>query len=207
MMAFTIKEITTYREKIQRSDFICSLYPISNQEEMKAALSKHQKDNANATHNCYAYILGSSQQVQYYSDAGEPSGTAGKPMLNALLRSEITNVLAVVTRHFGGIKLGVKGLIEAYGSVVAKAILGAELVPYIEYINLIVNCDYNINETVLRYCRDNKALIEDLAYADYVTISIKYPQTDFDGFKAFLDGLKMHSRLDYYSPEMKPEDI
>ncbi|PKN75359.1 MAG: elongation factor [Candidatus Cloacimonetes bacterium HGW-Cloacimonetes-2] len=206
-MAFTIREIITYREKIQRSDFICSLYPISNQEEMRAALSKHQKDNATATHNCYAYILGSDQQVQYYSDAGEPSGTAGKPMLNALLRGELTNVLAVVTRHFGGIKLGVKGLIEAYGSVVAEAILKAERQQFIEYIKVIVNCDYNINETVVRYCRDNNALIEDLVYADSVTISIKYPQTDFDGLRAFLDGLKMHSRLDYTSPEMTPEEI
>ncbi|MDZ4182239.1 MAG: YigZ family protein, partial [Candidatus Cloacimonadaceae bacterium] len=114
MQLFTVSEISYTAQKIQRSEFIAWLYPAQNVDQARELIAAHNKAHADATHNCYAYVIGFDRETQYYSDAGEPSGTAGKPMLNALLSASMTNVLAIVTRHFGGIKLGVRGLIEAY---------------------------------------------------------------------------------------------
>ncbi len=109
----------TYEEKIKRSIFIANLEPCRSESEARDFLTRITSQHRNATHNCRAYIIGGTE---YSSDDGEPSGTAGKPILNAIKRSELVNVMVIVTRYFGGVKLGVRGLIDAYGMTAAKAL-------------------------------------------------------------------------------------
>lgn len=107
---------------IEKSRFIATIAPVSTEEEAQAFIQRMSKEFWDATHNCTAYAIGPRQEQQRSSDNGEPSGTAGKPMLEVLKKTAITNVAVVVTRYFGGIKLGAGGLIRAYSHSVAKAV-------------------------------------------------------------------------------------
>lgn len=107
---------------IEKSRFIATIAPVSTEEEAHAFIQRMSKEFWDATHNCTAYAIGPRQEQQRSSDNGEPSGTAGKPMLEVLKKTAITNVAVVVTRYFGGIKLGAGGLIRAYSHSVAKAV-------------------------------------------------------------------------------------
>lgn len=107
---------------IEKSHFIATIAPVSTEEEAQAFIQRISKEFWDATHNCTAYAIGPRQEQQRSSDNGEPSGTAGKPMLEVLKKTTITNVAVVVTRYFGGIKLGAGGLIRAYSHSVAKAV-------------------------------------------------------------------------------------
>ena len=107
---------------IEKSRFIATIAPVSTEEEAQAFMQRISKEFWDATHNCTAYAIGPRQEQQRSSDNGEPSGTAGKPMLEVLKKTTITNVAVVVTRYYGGIKLGAGGLIRAYSHSVAKAV-------------------------------------------------------------------------------------
>ncbi|MEF3694832.1 MAG: YigZ family protein [Candidatus Cloacimonadota bacterium] len=196
-MACILLSTCKHQEKIQRSEFICVLYPVTSSEEIRGALSRHQKEYATATHNCYAYVLGENQSTRYYSDAGEPAGTAGKPILNALLRGELTNTLAVVTRYYGGIKLGVKGLIEAYGGVTGATIELAEKTVYRETSRLELSCDYPCFELVQRYSHAHEIALGEAEYALEVKFCLQCPTDSLDNLKQFLDGLSRQHVLNY----------
>jgi len=183
--------------KIQRSRFIACLYPVANPDEARKHLSEHAKQYADATHNCYAYICGFNGEVTYYSDAGEPGGTAGKPILNVLLRAELTNILAVVTRYYGGIKLGVKGLIEAYGSSVEAAVQMVELVIARQMINYEVTCDYSSFEHLKHKATELQGSIIDVHYGQSVSSKLSIPAENNLIFIEILDGYRTQSRLDY----------
>ncbi len=114
-------------EIIERSKFICYLKGIENEEEAKAFISEIKKKHSLATHNCYAYIADEKGLVQKFSDDGEPQGTAGMPMLSVLKNRKIYKTVAVVTRYFGGIKLGTGGLSRAYGGAVSECLKEAEI--------------------------------------------------------------------------------
>ena len=108
----------------KKSRFIAAVRPIKTEEEALSFVQERRKLHWNARHHCYAYVLGRNQEIMRFSDDGEPGGTAGKPMLEVLLREEIHNAVVVVTRYFGGILLGAGGLLRAYQSAV-RAGLGA----------------------------------------------------------------------------------
>ena len=130
----------TYEEKIKRSVFIANLEVCHNELEAKDFLNRISSLHHNATHNCRAYIL--FPEREYSSDDGEPSGTAGKPILNAIKRSGLVNVMIVVTRYFGGVKLGVRGLIDAYGGVSDTALNMAGRVERVMTREFNVSLDY-----------------------------------------------------------------
>ena len=114
--------------KIKRSKFIANLKRVDSIDEAKKFISEMSKNFKDATHNCWAYrVLELGKLVEHYSDAGEPPGSAGLPILNALRRFDLVNVAVVVTRYFGGVKLGIKGLRSAYHDVVLKALQDAEI--------------------------------------------------------------------------------
>lgn len=124
----TVEGMIENKINIERSIFITTLRGIDDEYEAKSFISEVNKKYADATHNCPAYrVIGKNEIIEFSSDAGEPSGTAGLPMLNVLRRSELVNVAVVVTRYFGGIKLGIRGLIDAYSTSVEKAIEKAKL--------------------------------------------------------------------------------
>ena len=116
-----IKDIIDNTIVIDKSKFITTLYPVETVEEINLILANVRKKYYDATHNCYAYIIDNGN-IQKCSDDGEPSKTAGFPMLDALKKNNLTNILAITTRYFGGIKLGAGGLIRAYSSSVSEAL-------------------------------------------------------------------------------------
>lgn len=107
---------------IKKSRFIGHVRVVTTEEEARAAVKEIARSDPSANHHCWAYRVGTPFVKEYFSDAGEPSGTAGKPILGAIQREDVTNTVVVVTRHFGGIKLGVRGLIEAYGKSASAAL-------------------------------------------------------------------------------------
>lgn len=115
-----------YKEKGSR--FIAFAYPVSDVEEIKAILDKTRKENHEARHHCYAYMLGHKRDVWRINDDGEPSGTAGKPILGQINSFGLTNILIVISRYFGGTLLGVSGLLNAYRAASHDAILNADIV-------------------------------------------------------------------------------
>ena len=115
-----------YKEK--GSKFIASAFTVTSEEEVKKALAEVKKKYFDARHHCYAYMIGPDKQCFRSSDDGEPSGTAGKPILNQILSKDVTNVCVVVTRYFGGIKLGVSGLINAYKTAAREALDNAVVI-------------------------------------------------------------------------------
>jgi len=115
----SIREITTYKWIIKKSEFICTLIPCNDPNDIDTIIHQYQDKYHDATHNCIAYIVGNQKKA---NDNGEPSGTAGLPMLDVLEKNELTNIIAIVTRYFGGIKLGAGGLTRAYRQSVADAL-------------------------------------------------------------------------------------
>lgn len=196
-MPYTTIKPATYETKILRSRFIAWLYPASNPEEAREQLNEHCKHYSDATHNCYAYICGINQETSYYSDAGEPGGTAGKPILNAMLRGEITNCLAVVTRYYGGIKLGVKGLIDAYGQTVEQCISKAELVIARQLTRYTITCDYPTYESLKHKIAVFEAKFEKLEYSKDVCFVISFPVIHEAELQEILAGYATQNRLHY----------
>jgi uncharacterized YigZ family protein len=115
-----------YKEK--GSKFIASAFTVMSEEEVKQALAEVKKKYYDARHHCYAYMIGPDKDCFRSSDDGEPSGTAGKPILNQILSKEVTNVCVIVVRYFGGIKLGVSGLINAYKTAAREALDNATII-------------------------------------------------------------------------------
>lgn len=200
-MAKTINEQRQTEIKILRSRFIATLYPVQNASEVKNLLLEHNQLYADATHNCYAYILGINQETTYYADAGEPSGTAGKPILNELLRHGLTNILAVVTRYFGGVKLGVKGLIEAYGEAVATALADAEITEMKNLHFLEVESDYQGFEALKHKATEWEASISDVTYAESVSCTLAIPDENLLAALEILDGYTHIFRLLYHKKQ------
>ena len=129
--------------KIKRSLFIGHLAPCKSERDARAFLGKVKAEHRNATHNCWAYYLG-DPETEHCSDDGEPSGTAGKPILHAVGRSGMVNLMVVVTRYFGGVKLGVRGLIDAYGQTAEDAVSKVRRVLRIRSRRLEICLPYSI---------------------------------------------------------------
>ena len=201
MMPSTIKAPAKANIKIQRSEFIAFLFPVEDAESVQNILQRHQQEYSDATHNCYAYILGWDSETQYYSDAGEPGGTAGKPILNSLLRSELTGVLAIVTRYYGGIKLGVKGLIDAYTTATTMAVESAKLLTYREYLRYQIDTEYSYLDIIRHQVASLKGEEEEAEYSERVLLKVKVPVSAAEGFSEFLDGYKGPGRLEYHLEE------
>ncbi|MBH8622985.1 MULTISPECIES: IMPACT family protein [Spiroplasma] len=121
---------------IKKSRFICLLQKVTSEQAALAFIKTNQQLNAN--HNCYAYIIGKNQNIMRKYDDGEPSNTAGKPILDILLHHHLTNVVCLVIRYFGGIKLGAGGLIRAYANSVKMNLKNSELIPFLETKEIII---------------------------------------------------------------------
>jgi len=120
-----------YEGTITRSRFIGSLFPVNSPEQAREFIYTVSKKYHDSSHNCWAYIVGLDGEMSHSSDAGEPSGTAGKPILGVLQKNDLTNAVIVVSRYFGGVKLGIRGLIEAYRDTASNVVKTAKIVPLI----------------------------------------------------------------------------
>lgn len=165
---------------IKKSKFIARAVHITTEEEAQAYLRDGKKQYWDARHNCYAYQLGMNLEKQKSSDDGEPSGTAGKPILEVLKNKGLTNTLIVVTRYFGGIKLGTGGLIRAYGTAAVAALDNAIIEDYIDCRILYLQTDYSFLSATERLLPDFEAVITKRDFADFVGLTVEVPEDKFD---------------------------
>ncbi|WP_285117732.1 YigZ family protein [Lactococcus petauri] len=171
-MTITIKEDFIAEEEIKKSRFVCHLKRVYTEEEARAFISEIKKEHHKANHNCSAFTLGDRQEIQRSSDDGEPSGTAGVPMLEILKKREITNVCAVVTRYFGGIKLGAGGLIRAYAGSVGHALDQVGLVKFVTQEQLILTLDYGNYDGLQRFLSSQGLVISESEFLSDVTVKL-----------------------------------
>ena len=165
----TIKKAIQSEINIKKSQFICTLVPTKSKAESKAVIQKLNEQYNDATHNCTAYIVNDGEG---FDDDGEPGGTAGKPMINVLRKNELHNVTAVVTRYFGGIKLGAGGLVRAYSKSVMEAIGEAEILEIEEYDVYEIVFEYSDIKTADSEVRNNSLDVINKEYSDKVNYEI-----------------------------------
>ena len=164
---------------VKKSRFIAALKYVETAEEANEYIKNKKKQYHDARHNCSCYIV-KNGAVSKSSDDGEPSGTAGRPMLEVIEGEGICNVVCVVTRYFGGVLLGTGGLVRAYQDAVKAALEDATFLKTIEVNSLEVTIDYNQWPLIEKLCRDRKLHIDDTSYTQNVTAVIKVPIADTD---------------------------
>ncbi|MGL4953515.1 MAG: YigZ family protein [Culicoidibacterales bacterium] len=177
MNYFGVKTANHYEIQIEKSRFICYFSPATSPELAQNFIDIIKKENWDATHNCSAYIVGDQQQFQKTNDDGEPSGTAGVPMLEVLKKRNLTNIVVVVTRYFGGIKLGAGGLVRAYTQSVVTALnhqaVLIEKVPQLK-IQFMLPFDlaFKVENTLRSDCRFTVERVE--YYSEAVTFFVLF---------------------------------
>lgn len=166
---------STTEEK--NSDFLTFLHPVTSREEAMTHVDEYRKQYPDASHVCWAYVIGNTRQpkTQAFSDDGEPSGTAGKPMLHVLTERDVGNSLAVVVRYFGGVKLGAGGLVRAYSGAVSEAVNRAQLIQVTPSVQVNVMVDFARETKVRHLVNLHQGQIVVVAYASEVSIDISLP--------------------------------
>ncbi|RLL65636.1 YigZ family protein [Streptomyces sp. Z26] len=182
----TLAREGVHETEVNRSRFRCALAPAADEAEARAFLARVRAAHPTAGHHCWAYVLGADGSVQRASDDGEPGGTAGVPMLQMLLRRETRYVVAVVSRWFGGTKLGAGGLIRAYGGAVGEAL---------DAVGTVVRERFRLAEVTVghdragRLANDLRAAgrdVRDVAYGTEVTFTVGLPEADVGTFGGWL---------------------
>ena len=167
-----------YKEK--GSKFITYAYPVSTEDEIKEHIAQLKKEYYDARHHCYAYMLGADKKNFRANDDGEPSSTAGKPILGQILSNDLTNILIVVVRYFGGTKLGASGLIHAYKTAAADAISNAEILD--KTVNDIydIHFDYLVMNDIMKIIKDEQPeqLGQDFNLTCKITLSIRQSEVE-----------------------------
>lgn len=159
----------SYRDK--GSKFLSHAYPVQNENEIKEKLQELKKEHPSARHHCYAWRLGVDGAAYRANDDGEPSGTAGKPILNQLLSSQLTNVLIVVVRYFGGTLLGVAGLIQAYKLAAADAIINSDIAEKFVLFEYELHFEGEDTGAVMKLLNEEEAKIISTGYDQENTIT------------------------------------
>jgi len=173
------------RAKIMRkkSRFIALCHHASSQEEVSSLLEKTRHTYHDASHRCYAYrLLGEGAPVVYSSDAGEPAGSAGLPILQQIQKHGLYNVLVIVVRYFGGTKLGIGGLIHAYGDATAEALAAAKIVTKKQEIRLSVHFPPEISSRVMGLIHRHPARVEDVKYEQDAQVLVALPVSCVERF-------------------------
>lgn len=169
---YTVKEYGEKEINIQKSRFIGYVQRVETEEEAQKFIKKIQKKHHDATHNCFAYMIGENDQIQKANDDGEPSGTAGIPILEVIKRQNLKNTAVVVTRYFGGIKLGAGGLIRAYGKTTAEAIKATGVVKRQLMQGIAVKIDYSLIGQLENELRNSNHIIDSIDYQEKVTFNV-----------------------------------
>ena len=171
----------------KRSRFIAQLHPIHSEEEAISYIENIRKQYYDARHNCYAYIVGENASIQRFSDDGEPSGTAGRPILDVLLANHLTDCVLIVTRYFGGILLGAGPLARAYGQSAALAVADAKENGLIGTLlvgqKLIVQCDYNYLGKLQYLFLQNDITPLSILYEETVTFTLPVENSKLSSLK------------------------
>ncbi|MGF2617955.1 YigZ family protein [Rossellomorea vietnamensis] len=166
----TVKEAGQHEINIERSRFIAHIKRAESEEEAQEFINTIKKDHSNANHNCSAYMIGEHNLIQKANDDGEPSGTAGVPMLEVLKKRDLKDTVVVVTRYFGGIKLGAGGLIRAYGKAVSEGLNAVGIVERTLMRVMKTKIDYTLLGKVENEVRSSKYPLKEIHYLDTVEI-------------------------------------
>jgi uncharacterized YigZ family protein len=181
--------------KIKRSKFIAHLFYAETIKDAKNYISEISGKHNLANHNCWAYIVGDNANIFHSSDAGEPSGTAGQPMLNMLKKYEMTNIACVVTRYFGGVKLGIRGLIEAYGEAVEAAIKSEKLIKLVKTKEYSIETNYAFAETLKYKISQLEAKLIEIQYSDLVLMKFQVEMHLSANLEKYLNELSSAGKL------------
>ena len=181
---YTIAENSEYEIVMRGSRFICTLKRVEDEEDAKAFIQQIKKEHWKTTHNCSAYLIGDRDEIQRAHDDGEPSGTAGVPMLEVLKKNDLKYVAAVVTRYFGGTKLGAGGLIRAYSKSVSSTLKEVGIVE--RSIQVPVNCtvSYSASGKLENTLIQSDYTVIDTLYTDQVTFVVGIPADHVEAFQS-----------------------
>ena len=182
---------TVYQESVheiieKKSRFIANVFPVKSPEDAAHCVEQVRKRHAGANHHCFAYVLGEQFQTQRCVDDGEPSQTAGKPILDVLLGKEIHDTLIVVTRYFGGTLLGTGGLVRAYGRAAKEGLLASTIITKVYGGICYIKIDYNEVGKVQYLLGQEELLIVNSEYSDVVKIEVLIPAADAKRIQAEL---------------------
>lgn len=182
----TVARAGVHETEINRSRFICALAPVATEQEAQDFVARVRREHPAASHNCFAYVIGADASVQKASDDGEPGGTAGVPMLQMLTRREMRYVAAVVTRYYGGVKLGAGGLIRAYGGAVGEALDAVGTITRMRFRLATVTVGHQRAGRLENDLRATGRAVREVRYAEAVTIGIALPDAEVEEFRAWL---------------------
>ncbi|MBF4489913.1 YigZ family protein [Psychrobacter sp. N25K4-3-2] len=181
----TLKRAVTARLEIKKSDFIAYAYPVHSREQAMFHVEQLRVKYADARHYCWAYIIGDPDNTTSagFDDDGEPSGTAGRPILNVLQHKSIGNVIIIVVRYFGGIKLGAGGLTRAYAGSAQAAVDQMTLSPYVAMAQVQILAEF-ATEAQCRYVVESlNGSIDDVTYSKQVTLTVTLAEADIETLK------------------------
>lgn len=174
---------------INKSRFIGYSMPINSEEEALEFIEQIKTKHRDATHNVYAYVFGENSNVQRFSDDGEPSGTAGIPALEVINKEDLRNVVVVVTRYYGGVKLGGGGLIRAYTKGAKIGIDAGVIVDMTLHTKLKISIDYTLYGRIENYLMVNEYTVDDLQFEADVTIYLAVEKSKIEEFKTSITNL------------------
>ena len=186
---------------IKKSRFLGRVMPVSGRAEAYAEVARLKALHPGAVHVCWALLAGGQSAAV---DDGEPSGTAGRPMLDVLRHQQLEGVLATVVRYFGGIKLGAGGLVRAYTDTVATALQQAERVPIIRQVVLGCRVGYELEGVLRRELAAREGVLLDVAHAADVSVQLQLPEPQAEAFRAWLDDAG-HGRVQWFEAEKADE--
>ncbi len=175
---------------INKSRFITKLIKINNEDEIKIKLDYIKKEYKDATHYCYAYITGNTKR---FNDDGEPGGTAGMPILNVLENNNLTNILCVVIRYFGGIKLGAGGLVRAYTKTVTEALNNTKIIDLADGFSVRLEFDYNKIKIIDNILKDIKINYKE--YDENIIYEFLIEKNKFNGIKKELENNSINLKI------------
>ena len=183
----TIRSLATGTYSEKRSKFLAFAMPVRSVEEVKQIVAEYQKKYYDARHVCYAYMLGAERTDFRANDNGEPSGTAGKPILGQINSNELTDILIVVVRYFGGVKLGTSGLIVAYRLAAAEAIAAAEIIEKTVDEEVAFCFDYVYMNDVMRIVKEENPQIVSQGFDNGCTMTLRIRKDSMPRLKARLE--------------------
>ena len=186
---------------IQKSRFIGHIKRTETEEEAQAFIKQIKKEHNQATHNCSAYLIGEHDQIQKANDDGEPSGTAGVPMLEVLKKNELKDTTIVVTRYYGGIKLGAGGLIRAYSKSTSEALKATGIVKRQLMKNISITVEYPLLGKIENELHQKNHLIIGIDYLEHVTFNVVVAVDQVESFTDWIINLTS----DYATIELKQE--
>jgi len=184
---YTVKDYGEHEINIQKSRFIAQMKRAATEEEAQEFIQMIKKKHWNATHNCSAYLIGEHDQIQKANDDGEPSGTAGVPILEVLKKRHLKDTVVVVTRYFGGIKLGAGGLIRAYGKATSEGLDAVGIVERKLVLIVHVKIDYTWLGKIEKELRaDSPYKIKEIHYLDIVEIEVFVEESNVEIFTEWM---------------------